>query len=204
MPVCRAMPLIYEDEEIQNSIVQYMFGENFLVGAFSDEIYLPAGSSWIDYWTGKVYAGGQSIKVDIPDNRGGSLFVRGGAIIPTDEPKQHTVPGDTKHIILEMYPEGASYYDFYEDDGETLEYKAGKRAVTRISMVEADGVCDIGITDREGEFKGIGDRVYTVRIFTEKSPTAITVAGEAVEFDYDGQFATFELGDAKEASIVLG
>ena len=204
MPVCRAMPLICEDEEVQDSICQYMFGENFLVGAFSDEIYLPAGSTWIDYWTGKVYAGGQTMKVDIPANRGGSLFVRGGAIIPTDEPKQHTTPGDTKHIILEMYPSGASYYDFYEDDGETLEYKDGKRALTRISMVEGDGVCDIGITEREGDFKGIGERVYTARVFAEKAPKSVSVAGAPVEFEYDGQYVTFELGDAKEASIVLG
>jgi hypothetical protein len=76
--------------------------------------------------------------------------------------------------------------------------------MTRISMVEADGVCDIGITDREGEFKGIGDRVYTARVFAEKAPKAVTVAGAPVEFGYDGQYVTFELGDAKEASIVLG
>ena len=159
MPVCRSMPLVYNEEALENSITQYMFGENFLVGAFSDEITLPAGYTWIDYWTGKSYEGGQVIKGQIPENRGGYLFVRGGAIIPTDEPRQHTVPGDTKHIILEMYPKGASYYDFYEDDGETLEFKEGKRAVTRISMVEGDGICNIGIGDREGEFKGMGERV---------------------------------------------
>ncbi len=204
MPACRAMPLVCEDEEVQDSICQYMFGENFLVGAFSDEIYLPAGSRWIDYWSGKVYEGGVTMKAPIPDNRGGSLFVRGGAIIPTDEPRQHTVPGDTKHIILEMYPDGASYYDFYEDDGETMEYQLGKRALTRISMVEGDGVVDIGITDREGEFKGMGERVYTARVFADCAPKTVTVAGEAVAFEYDGQYITFELGDAKEASIVLG
>ncbi len=204
MPVCRALPLMYEDDEAQESIVEYMFGENMLVGAFSDEIYLPRGSHWIDYWTGKVYEGGQTMKVEVPDNRGGSLFIKGGAIIPTDEPKQHTTPGDTKHIILEMYPEGASYYDFYEDDGESLEFEQGKRAVTRISMVEGDGVCDIGITEREGEFKGMGERVYTARVFLAKVPKSVKVAGKSVPYTFDGQYVTFKIGDAKEASIVLG
>lgn len=203
MPVCRSMPLVYNEEALENSITQYMFGENFLVGAFSDEITLPSGYTWIDYWTGKTYEGGQTIKGQIPENRGGYLFVRGGAIIPTDEPKQHTTPGDTKHIILEMYPNGASYYDFYEDDGETLEFKEGKRAVTRISMVEADGICNIGIGDREGEFKGMGERVYTARVFASKKPRSVSVSGKKVDFTYDGQFITFELGGEKEAAIVF-
>ena len=56
----------------------------------------------------------------------------------------------------------------------------------------------------EGEFKGIGERVYTARVFAEKAPKSVTVAGAPVEFEYDGQYITFELGDAKEASIVLG
>ncbi len=204
IPVARALPLLYEDEELQDAISEYMFGDNFLVGAFDDSIYLPAGSRWVDYWTGKVYEGGQTVTGQIPENRGGYLFVKGGAIIPTDEPKQYTKPGDTKHIILEMYPDGASYYDFYEDDGESLEFKEGKRALTRISMVEGDGICNIGITEREGEFKGIGERVYTARIFADKAPAAVTVEGEAVPFTYENGFIAFELYDKKEATVVFG
>jgi alpha-glucosidase (family GH31 glycosyl hydrolase) len=204
LPVCRAMPLVYEDDALQNCITQYMFGENFLVGAFTDEITLPAGATWIDYWTGKAYEGGQTIKGGIPENRGGYLFVKAGAIIPTDEPRQHTVPEDTKHIILDMYPCVASYYDFYEDDGETMEFKDGKRACTRISMVDGDGICNIGIGDREGEFKGMTDaRVYTARVFASAAPQSVTVGENAVDFDFDGQFITFELGAEKEATIVF-
>ena len=204
MPVCRAMPLMFEDEEINNAVCEYMFGENMLVGAFSDEIYLPAGNVWVDYWSGKVYEGGQTITPELPENRGGFLFVRGGAILPTDEPRQHTEEGDTKHIILELYPHGASYYDFYEDDGMTLEYNDGKRAVTRISMVEGDGVCDIGIGEREGEFAGIGERVYTARVFAETKPVSVTVGGAPAEFDYDGRYVTFEIGKEAEAQVVFG
>lgn len=201
MPVCRAMPLMFEDDALQNAVCEYMFGENLLVGAFSDEIYLPAGNIWIDYWSGKVYEGGAVVKPEIPDDRGGFLFVRGGAIIPTDVPRQHTNPGDTENIILELYPHGVSYYDFYEDDGMTLEYNDGKRAVTRISMAEADGRCDIGIGEREGEFEGIGKRTYTARIFAENKPKKITVGGRSVEFEYDGRFAAFELGGETEAAV---
>jgi hypothetical protein len=87
--------------------------------------------------------------------------------------------------------------------GKILEYKEGKRAVTRISMVEGDGICNIGIGDREGEFKGMGERIYTARVFAQAKPQSVTVGGTAVAFDYDGQFVTFELGGEKEAEIVF-
>lgn len=204
MPMCRAMPLMFEDEALQNAVCEYMFGENLLVGAFSDEIYLPEGTAWIDYWSGSVYEGGQTVKPEVPEDRGGFLFVRGGAVIPTDIPRQHTKQGDTENIILELYPCGASHYDFYEDDGISLDYESGKRTVTRISMEKKNEECEIVISERKGEFSGIGKRTYTIRLFAEKKPDKITVAGSPVNFTYEGRYAAFEMGSETEAHVVLG
>ena len=72
-PVMR--PLFYdfpEDKacwEIEDS---YMFGPDLLVspvmsaGATQREIYLPAGSTWTDAYTKKVYEGGQKVTVPAP------------------------------------------------------------------------------------------------------------------------------------------
>ena len=204
MPMCRAMPLMFEDEALQNAVCEYMFGENLLVGAFSDEIYLPEGTAWIDYWSGSVYEGGQTVKPEVPEDRGGFLFVRGGAVIPTDIPRQHTEQGDTENIILELYPYGVSHYDFYEDDGISLDYESGKRTVTRISMEKKNGECEIVIGERKGEFAGIGKRTYTIRLFAEKKPDKVTVAGAPVNFTYEGCYAAFEMGSETEAHVVLG
>lgn len=204
MPMCRAMPLMFEDEALQNAVCEYMFGENLLVGAFSDEIYLPEGTAWIDYWSGNVYEGGQTVKPEVPEDRGGFLFVRGGAVIPTDIPRQHTEQGDTENIILELYPYGVSHYDFYEDDGISLDYESGKRTVTRISMEKKNGECEIVIGERKGEFAGIGKRTYTIRLFAEKKPDKVTVAGAPVNFTYEGCYAAFEMGSETEAHVVLG
>ena len=70
-------------------------------------------------------------------------------------------------------------------------------------MVEADGICNIGIGDREGEFKGMGERVYSARVFVAKKPRAVTVGCKKVDFTYDGQFITFDIGAEKEAAIVF-
>jgi hypothetical protein len=70
----------------------------------------PKGTNWIDSWTGIKHAGKQTLKCNIPENRGGPLFIKSGAIIPC----QKTVPyiGDqpTETIILKVYPEGQSSY----------------------------------------------------------------------------------------------
>lgn len=51
---------------------QYMFGRDILVapvmemGQRERSLYLPAGLSWVEARTGRVYAGGQRITVEAP------------------------------------------------------------------------------------------------------------------------------------------
>ena len=81
MPVLRAMPIAFpDDQKVDNMIYQYMFGDYLLVSVFSDSIYLPKGN-WTNYWTGEKMAGGRTVKCKVPENRGELLFIRGGAII---------------------------------------------------------------------------------------------------------------------------
>ena len=72
MPILRSMPLVYpDDRNVDDMVFQYMFGDNLLIGVFSDSIYLPKGD-WIDFWTGEQLRGeGKEIRHAIPDNRAG-------------------------------------------------------------------------------------------------------------------------------------
>ena len=66
---------------------QYMFGPAFLVnpvttqGATSRSVYLPASTTWYDFWTGSTQAGGQTITAAAPIERL-PLYVQAGAIVP--------------------------------------------------------------------------------------------------------------------------
>jgi alpha-D-xyloside xylohydrolase len=44
-------------------------------------VYLPAGASWRDAWTGEEYEGGQTVSVDAPLERI-PLFLRDAAELP--------------------------------------------------------------------------------------------------------------------------
>ena len=72
-PVMR--PLFYdfpEDKKCWETEDSYMFGPDLLVspvmeaGATKRSVYLPAGATWKDAYTGKVYEGGQTITVPAP------------------------------------------------------------------------------------------------------------------------------------------
>ena len=201
-PICRALPLIFDDELASNAICEYMFGDNFLVGAFTDKIYLPQGDIWYDAWTGKEYEGGQEITVKVPENRGGPLFIRGGAIIPTEKPKQYEDDINTANIILNLYPFSKSEYTLYEDDGVTFDYEKGERASTHFEMLGTRDGCKLTIGNREGYFNGMtNERTYTANVRLADEPCSVKIDGKKVGFDYVDGFAKFEIGKGKVVEI---
>ena len=61
---------------------EFLFGPDLLVApilayrARSREVYLPAGTTWTDAWTGRAFPGGQTITADAPIERI-PVYVRG-------------------------------------------------------------------------------------------------------------------------------
>lgn len=202
VPVCRAMPVMYDDEECENTVCQYMFGDDLLVGAFTDKVYLPRGTKWIDFWTGEVYDGGQTVTTKVPENRGGPLFVRGGAIIATEEPKNFTDCKDAKSLTFEIYPEGRSTRTLYEDDGITLGYENGERTATELCSEMTGDELKFTVGERTGAFDGMcADRTYTARIYSKKDPKSVKVGGAKAGFSRDGDYIVVEMKSDKTATL---
>ena len=133
MPIARAMPLVFPtDRQCDNLTKQWMLGPWLLTAAYTDEIYLPVGR-WIDYWSGDEHFGPKRFKPSLPENRGGPLFVRAGAILPTGPDVQHTGQRPWDSIGLEVWPEGRSEYTLTEDDGQTYRYLDGQVSKTAIT-----------------------------------------------------------------------
>ncbi|WP_328766336.1 glycoside hydrolase family 31 protein [Streptomyces sp. NBC_00286] len=69
---------------------QFLFGPDILVapvtepGARSREVYLPAGHTWTDAWTGGTYEGGRTLTVEAPIERI-PVFTTQGAELPLRE-----------------------------------------------------------------------------------------------------------------------
>jgi alpha-glucosidase len=182
MPILRAMPIAFpDDRKVDNMIYQYMYGENLLVGVFSDSIYLPKGN-WTNYWTGEKMAGGRTVKCKVPENRGGLLFVRGGAIIPYQKPTQYIGEQPLDTLILKVYPEKQSTYTLWEDDGKTFDYEKGILAKTRFECNETDSKTTITIYPVEGTYSGMfASRTFQMEIEISKKPARVFLNNQSVE-----------------------
>ena len=188
MPIVRPLPLMYpDDKNVEDLLHEYMFGENLLVGAFTDSIYLPEGN-WIDYWTGKKYSGKQHIKYEIPKGRGGQLFIKSGAIIPYQKPQQYIETTFSDTLIVKFYPESSTSYTLLEDDGISFKYEEGIVAKTIFNCNKKEDVINIQIDASQGSYtEERSKRVYELEVFC-KEPRKVQLNATRLadtEWEYD-------------------
>jgi alpha-D-xyloside xylohydrolase len=137
---------------------EFMYGPAFLVspvtsaGATSRSVYLPKTASWTDFWSGKVYAGGQSVNADAPLDKI-PLFIRCGSIIPMGPVQQYTDEIKPEILELRVYPGANGKFDIYEDDGASTLYKKGQYTIIPLSWNDKTRTLTIG--KRQGSFEGM-------------------------------------------------
>ena len=165
LPVMRALLLEFPDDETamhpqpDRRNYEFMFGGDLLVapavreGERKRTVYLPKGI-WIDFWTEERYAGpilltGKTA-VDAPTDRI-PIFVRGGAIIPMRNAVQH-VGEKLDPLVFEIYPDGDSSRDYYEDDGLSFDYKKGGLLLKSIDVFEVTNGLHIEFSAQEGSY----------------------------------------------------
>jgi alpha-glucosidase len=109
---------------------EMMLGGKLLVASVVEpgqqdrSVYLPQGSAWIDFWTGKRFEGGQTVTLPAPWDRP-PLLAREGSIIPLNVAEQHFAqPADERGFAL-FPPAGAGEFsdEFFEDDGASNDYR---------------------------------------------------------------------------------
>jgi hypothetical protein len=162
---------------------QFMSGEWMLVAPVykssyeRDSIYFPEGK-FIDYWDGTVYEGPLFLN-DYPAPLSKCpVFIRSGAIIPmyTERLYDSQYPKDT--ITFDIYPNGYSNFELYEDDGVTREYRNGAFAKT---LIECDGpifgtggITTITVGESEGDYNGKpAERINLFEVHIHQYPQAV-------------------------------
>ena len=130
-------PLLYNyqnDKKTYEINDEFMFGDNVLVspvveqGARQKLVYLPKGNSWIDYWTGEEFEGGQYIIKDAPLDIC-PIYIKTMSIISNGEDVNYIGEKDTECLNLSIYlcdKKGEGKYIAYNDDGESFDYKNGR------------------------------------------------------------------------------
>jgi alpha-D-xyloside xylohydrolase len=143
-----------------------MFGPAFLAcpvttpQAASRSVYLPAGASWVDFWTGETLAGGKTVTANAPISIM-PLFVRAGSIVPLGSVMQYAMEKPADPIELRVYRGADGQFTLYEDEGDNYNYEKGKFATISISWNEAKHTLEIG--KRAGSFPGmLKERTFNI------------------------------------------
>ena len=157
--ILRTLSMDFPDDMKARGIAdQYLFGPAFLVApvasfkATSRPVYLPAGSSWIDFETGRRYGGGQTVDADAPLQRM-PLFVRAGSIVPRTVVQQYVDEQPDAPLTIEVYTGADGSFSLYEDEGRNYGYERGEFSRIPLAWNEKTGELSIGA--REGRYPGM-------------------------------------------------
>ena len=186
--IMRPMVMDFEmDRKTWNLDDQYLFGPSLLVApvtrfeARQRDVYLPAGTDWIDTATGELLDGGQTVQADAPRGRL-PLFVKAGAIIPAGKVVQSTATAQVD-LTVHVFAGADGKFTLYEDEGTSMGYRDGEHSLIPMSWQDDSRTLTIG--KRQGSYPGMPTqrRIDLVLVDT---------AGEPV-FDRDGsQSVTYE------------
>ena len=207
-----------EDERTYDEDVNFMLGDSLLVanvveeGAKTKHVYFPKMKienenqseklnalrcdnkelGFYDFYTGDFYEGGSEVEIPV-DFDSIPLFIPSGGILPLAENQlSHLSKDELTDLRIVFAPDCDSNFDFYEDDGCSMDYEKGGYRLTHIQVTS--GVQTKIAFRSEGNYKSTVENLLLDVIHREKAPFTVTVAGKELEhFLYKKDFE-----DAKE------
>lgn len=204
----RALPFDFRcDPHAYDIDNQFMFGTAFLVNPVSQPmyyaaestpldvsnksrlVYLPKGSDWYDFWTGKQFTGGQTIVADAPLDIM-PLYVRSGSILPFGADIQFADEQVTTPLELHIYPGQNGSFTLYDDEGDNYNYEQGHFAVIRLSWHDASR--KLTLHEREGSYPGM-PATREFRLILADGLNPVSEASPSKTVRYEGKEISIEL-----------
>lgn len=177
-PIWRALSYEFEPDSVLERIEdQVMVGPFIMLapvlhkGAENRCFYLPQGK-WYDFFTNEVVKGPVWLTLPAPLENF-PIFVRAGAIIPLGPEMQYTDQKPLSPLTLSVYS-GDGEFDFYDDDGISMEYEKGVFARYPIRVNEEEKKVKIKLGKREGYYKP-PEREIIWRIIVDSIPRDVLI-----------------------------
>lgn len=210
-PMIRAMFLDFPNEYTLGAETQYQFlyGPAFLVAPIyketkadkdgndiRDGIYLPEGR-WIDYYNGDVFEGGRILNnYDAPLWKL-PVFVKSGSIIPMTNPNNNPSQIRKDYRAYEIYADGYTSFDEYDDDGMTQEYLSGRSTRTLIESNAEKDKLTVTLSPTVGSYEGFEPQKETelrINVTAQPKKVAAKVDKARVALAAASSLADFEKG----------
>ena len=164
------------DKNVANINDQYLFGSSFLINPVSEydsvnrKVYLPSGTGWYDFYTGKYFEGGRNISAAAPYGRM-PVFVKEGSIIPVGPDLQFTSQKPADTISLFIYTGKNGSFTLFEDEGTNYNYEKGMYSAIVFDYNEREK--KLIIQKRRGTFPGmLRKRIFNIIWIQKSNPVA--------------------------------
>jgi len=199
-----------EDKKVHTINNQFMFGKAFLVAPVTDpmyvqstenrwknpkedfstiktqDVYLPKGTTWYDFWTGEKFNGGQTIKKEVPIDII-PLYVKAGSILPLGPNVQYATEKKWDNLELRIYSGANGEFTLYEDENDNYNYEKG--VYSTIDIKWNDQTRTLTIEDRKGSFPGmLKNRKFSITFIASGES-----AGKPKTVSYSGKKMTIKL-----------
>jgi alpha-D-xyloside xylohydrolase len=197
--IMRALPMDFPGDAIAAKTGdQFMFGSSLLVSPVYEfekrnrNVYLPAGTGWYDFYTGKFINGGQTIDADAPYEKI-PLFIKEGSIIPCGPDIQYTGEKYTTPLTIYVFAGSNANFALYEDEGTNYNYEKGLYSEILFQYNE-DGK-ELVINERKGNYTGmVSNRKFRIIRVSKSKPNTIHTNNESgVMINYSGKRIVIKL-----------
>jgi alpha-glucosidase/alpha-D-xyloside xylohydrolase len=185
MPIMRALWLHHPDDATAVARGdEYLWGRDLLVapvvekGATSRRLYLPRGR-WFDFWTEERVDGGREIDRTV-DLATVPLYARAGSVVPMGPIKQYVAEPSDEPTTLVVYPGADGESTWYEDDGNTFDYRRGD--FMRITMTWHDAARRLTLRLAPGSrMRAPAPRRINVRLAGSSKLTSVSFTGREID-----------------------
>jgi len=187
-------PLVMDFKDDSTAVSQpyeYMFGPSFLVAPITKpgitewNVYLPKSVRWYNFWTGKQYDGGQTVKTAAPLNTT-PVFVKAGSIVPMGKLMQYTNQKVADTIEIRIYKGANGRFDLYEDEGDNYNYENGNYSIIPFEWDEQNQTLVLG--NRQGKYSGfLKERYFNIVCVSESEGLGVHLSPFKTKVLYKGK-----------------
>ena len=139
-------------------------------------IWLPEGSEWYEWHSGRTFMGGQEVAQRYALNEY-PIFVKKGTLLPlyTDARR---LSSNEQPLSLAIFPGEEGSFSLYEDQGDDRYYNL-HYSFTPLSYRREGNQLHVTIAPRNGSFPNMpGQRQWQIEVISSAYPAEVTVNGQ--------------------------
>lgn len=185
LPIMQPMfSAFQQDTNCYDEGIDFMLGDALLVanvvekGARTRTVYLPQGEKFYDFYTRRPYEGGQTVEIPV-ELDSIPLFVRsGGIILLAAAGLTNLRTQQEQEVTVLCADDRDGEFDWYEDDGISMEYEQGHYLKTNIIM--RSGLHTTLTFTHKGSYVSPVENINLDVIHVERAPYDVAIDGRLI------------------------